>query len=270
MASAPIYAVQHIRRMRGGSQAHLLRASDNHYYVTKFQNNPQHIRILFNEYFATKLGIHLGLPMPDIQIIDVQEWLIDNTPELKIDSAGLPVPCAAGQQCGSQYAADPEQSHIFDYLPEAMLKRVSNLKAFAGVLAFDKWTGNSDGRQAIFVKARHARSYWAMLIDQGHSFNAGEWDFSDRGLRGVYAHNSVYETVTGWNSFEPVLSRLEQIEFSDLWGFTSDIPKQWYENDSEGLSELISTLIKRRVLVRELIDQFRLSSRNPFPNWTNG
>jgi hypothetical protein len=268
MASASLYAVQHVRRMRGGSQAHLLRASDNHYYVTKFQNNPQHIRILFNEYFATKLGIRLGLPMPDVQIIDVSEWLIDNTPELKIDAAGLSVPCAAGLQCGSEYAADPEQSHIFDYLPEAMFKRISNLNAFAQVLVFDKWTGNSDGRQAIFVKARHARSYQAMFIDQGYSFNAGEWDFSDRDLRGVYAHNSVYETVTGWNSFEPVLSRLEHIEFSELWRFASDIPKQWYENDSEGLSELISTLIKRRTLVRNLINQFRLSSRNPFANWT--
>jgi hypothetical protein len=33
-----LYAFQHIRRMRGGSQAHLLRASDGSYYVTKFQN----------------------------------------------------------------------------------------------------------------------------------------------------------------------------------------------------------------------------------------
>ncbi len=55
-----ISAVQHIRKMRGGSQAHLLRASDNHFYVTKFQNNPQDIRILANEYLATKLGTASG------------------------------------------------------------------------------------------------------------------------------------------------------------------------------------------------------------------
>jgi hypothetical protein len=34
--SASILAVQHLRRMRGGSQSHLLRASDGAYYVTKF------------------------------------------------------------------------------------------------------------------------------------------------------------------------------------------------------------------------------------------
>ena len=33
-----IYALQHIRCMRGGSQAKLLRASDGYWYITKFQN----------------------------------------------------------------------------------------------------------------------------------------------------------------------------------------------------------------------------------------
>lgn len=37
-------AVQQIRRMRGGSQSQLMRASDGHFYITKFQGNPQHTR----------------------------------------------------------------------------------------------------------------------------------------------------------------------------------------------------------------------------------
>lgn len=64
-----VFAVQHIRKMRGGSQAHLLRASDGGYYVTKFQNNPQHVRVLANEFFASRIGISLGLPMPEPQLI---------------------------------------------------------------------------------------------------------------------------------------------------------------------------------------------------------
>ncbi len=44
-----ISAVQHLRPLRGGAQSHLLRASDGACYVTKFQNNPQHIRVLANE-----------------------------------------------------------------------------------------------------------------------------------------------------------------------------------------------------------------------------
>src|SRR6185437_15806015 len=89
-----IYAVQHIRRMRGGSQAHLLRASDNQFYICKFQNNPQDIRILFNECLATPLASLLDLPIPEVAIIDVPEWLIQNSPELKIDiGGGLLRPC---------------------------------------------------------------------------------------------------------------------------------------------------------------------------------
>jgi hypothetical protein len=44
-----ISTVQHLRPLRGGAQAHLLRASDGASYVTKFQNNPQHVRVLANE-----------------------------------------------------------------------------------------------------------------------------------------------------------------------------------------------------------------------------
>ncbi len=163
---APLYAVQHIRKMRGGAQAHLLRASDNNYYVTKFQNNPQDPRILANEFLGSKLGSFLGLPMPDVRVIEVSDWLIERSPEMRIDAAGLRVPCAAGSQLGSRYVADPERDHIFDYLPESMFSRLQNRDDFARVLAFDKWTCNSDGRQAVFVKRRHERKYRAVFIDQ--------------------------------------------------------------------------------------------------------
>jgi hypothetical protein len=58
-----ISAVQHLRPLRGGAQSHLLKASDGACYVTKFQNNPQHIRVLANEMLATNLGLALGFPV---------------------------------------------------------------------------------------------------------------------------------------------------------------------------------------------------------------
>src|SRR6185437_8868546 len=205
-----IYAVQHVRRMRGGSQAHLLRASDKHYYVIKFQNNPQDLRILTNEYLATRLASFLGLPVPEVAIIDVSEWLIQNSPELKVDiGGGLLQACASGPQFGSRYVADPLTTAVFDYLPESILKRIANIQDFSRVLAVDKWTCNADGRQAVFAKQPNERRYKAWFIDQGYCFNAGEWTFPDSPLRGVYARNAVYEHVTGWSAFEPTLSRTE-------------------------------------------------------------
>ena len=54
-------AVEHVRRMRGGAQAQLMRCDDDAYYIVKFQNNPQHLRILANEMLATRLAARLGL-----------------------------------------------------------------------------------------------------------------------------------------------------------------------------------------------------------------
>lgn len=102
-----LQAVQHIRRMRGGSQAHLLRASDDAYYVVKFQNNPQHVRILANEMMATRLAELLGLPVPPVAIIEVSDWLIANTPELRVQVGATSVPCSSGRQLGSLYCCDP-------------------------------------------------------------------------------------------------------------------------------------------------------------------
>lgn len=262
-----IYAVQHVRKMRGGAQAHLLRASDSRFYVTKFQNNPQTVRVLANEYLASKLGLVLGLPMPEVAVIDVSEWLIQNSPDLKIDLGVGSVSCASGLQLGSRYVADPLETAAFDYLPGAMLNRIANWQDFPRVLAFDKWTGNSDGRQAVFVRQPKEPRYRAIFIDQGYCFNAGEWNFQDSPLRGAFARNSVYERVTGWEVFEPTLSRIEEIDQTAIWNVTQEVPPQWYEHDSEALSRLIESLYQRRSLVRDLITSFRNSTRNPFPNW---
>jgi hypothetical protein len=62
----------------------LLRASDGNSYVTKFQNNPQHIRVLANEMLATRLGLALGLPMPRVEVIEVSDWLIEHTEDLRM------------------------------------------------------------------------------------------------------------------------------------------------------------------------------------------
>ena len=70
---AVLSAVQQVRRMRGGSQSHLMRASDGGFVVVKFQNNPQSVRVLANEFLATRIGLYLGLPMPEVAVIEVSD-----------------------------------------------------------------------------------------------------------------------------------------------------------------------------------------------------
>ncbi len=268
-----VTAVQHIRKMRGGAQAHLMRASDGHFYVVKFANNPQHLRVLANELLATHLAALAGLPVAPGEIVEVRPWLIEHTPELVIELAGGTLPCRPGLCFGSRYAADPWEGaaggNIFDYLPELMLDRVRNLEAFAGMLVLDKWTCNCNGRQAVFVRKARERKYTAVFIDQGYCFNAGEWTFPDSPLRGVYARNEVYKEVRGWGSFGPWLPAIEQMNEDAVWAAGDQVPPEWYENDRAALEKLLAALISRRRKVRALIEEFRLSSRHPFPAWSD-
>ena len=262
-----ISAIQHLRPLRGGAQAHLLRASDGACYVTKFQNNPQHIRVLANEMLATRLGLALGLPMPRVEVIEISDWLIEHTEDLRIDLGGVKVRCRCGQQLGSLYVGCESPGMSFEYLPRELLEKVINIEDFPRVLVLDKWTCNSDGRQAIFSKARRRQRYAATFIDQGYCFNAGEWTFPDYPLRGVYANNCVYEGVTGWVAFEPALTRAEEMDADTIWRCAAEIPEEWYEGDRDGLNRLVEALLHRRGAIRKLITEFRRSSRNPFPNW---
>ena len=163
----PTQAAQHVRRMRGGAQAHLMRASDGHFYVVKFQNNPQHLRVLANEFLATRLAERVGLPVPVAEIVEVSPWLVQNTPALCIEIGSSSMPCAAGLQFGARYVCDPGEGVVFDYLPESMMTRIKNPAAFAGMLVLDKWLGNANGRQAVFSKKGAERKYTATFIESG-------------------------------------------------------------------------------------------------------
>jgi len=129
-----------------------MRSDDNAYYIVKFQNNPQHLRILANEMLATRLGARLGIAVPQVEVIDVRPELIANTPELSIQLGLGSTPCAAGKQFGSQFPGHPTRLAVYDFLPDERLEGVTNLADFLGVLVLDKWTCNTNGRQAIFFR----------------------------------------------------------------------------------------------------------------------
>jgi len=265
--SVAVIAIQQIRRMRGGAQSHLMLASDNQLYVVKFRNNPQHVRVLANELLATRLAAAAALTVPVCDVIEVTEWLIRNTPALNIESKAGAQPCQPGLHFASRWIGGLMPGQTVDYLPEAQLLDVRNLGEFAGILALDKWTCNINGRQAVFQKGRRERRYTATFIDQGYCFHAGDWKFIDVSLGGVFAENTVYRGVTGWASFEPWLSRLENMEPETVWSIAETIPPEWYDGDLSILELLLQRLLARRARLRDLILAFRESSRHPFPNW---
>src|SRR5579864_9422922 len=248
-----LQALEQIRRMRGGAQSHLMRCSDGYYYVVKFQNNPQHRRILVNELLGTKLAARLGLPTTPVEIVDVSEELIRLTHDLAVEMPRGRIACTPGLQFASRYPGDPRKLALHDFLPDEQLRQVENLYHFAGMLVLDKWTCNTNGRQTLFVREQPRRplgqlngqketgedqdgNYEAVMIDQGFCFNAGEWNYPDAPLRGLYARNRVYEGVIGMESFAPWMQRVERnITEPVLAQLIEDLPPEWYEDDYDAV-----------------------------------
>src|SRR5215831_19211315 len=150
----PLTAVRHVRKMRGGAQSHLLEADDGNWYVVKFRNNPQHRRILANEMLAAGLLDYLKIATPPAALIHVTPAFLDENPEVHLRLGNRRVEVDPGWHFGSRYPGDPGRVAVYDFLPDALLSSVVNLDDFCGILVFDKWTANADGRQCIFYRAR--------------------------------------------------------------------------------------------------------------------
>jgi HipA-like protein len=252
-----------------------MRCDDGGYYVTKFQNNPQHLRILANEMLATRLAARMGIAVPQVDVVEVRPVLVDLTFDLVIQTPAGRVPCSAGKQFGSKFPGHPSQTTVYDFLSDDQFHRVTNMNDFLGIFVLDKWTCNTDRRQAIFIRQTSDRddglpeySFQAMMIDQGFCFDGGNWNFPDAPLRSLYANRRVYESVVGIETFDPWLDRIEnEFTLSALYEEANRVPPEWYSEDEEAWKRLIEHLYLRRTRVRELIWSVRNAVRDAFPNW---
>jgi hypothetical protein len=269
-----VVAVEYVRRMRGGSQAHLLRCSDGEYYVVKFQNNPQGTRILANELLAAILASRLGLPIAESAIVDATELLIKHTDDLTIQIGRGNVSCSPGPCFGSRL---PSQAgpygiripiEIQSFLPDSPRHRVINNAEFVRMLVFDKWTCNSDYRQVMFTRANGAQDYTVTMIDNGFCFNGVDWSFPNLPRGGLSPQPSAYETVRGIDSFEAWIQDLEDDTGIQLLDHLADeIPPEWYLRDVKALRGLLDDLNRRRHHVRALLYTSRSEFPQCFPNW---
>lgn len=271
-----VRAIEPIRRMRGGSQPQLMRCSDENYYIVKFQNNPQRIRVLANELLGSVLASALGLPTPPVAIVDVPLDLVRHTDHLTMELPYGRVACQPGLCFGSRYVQSsdraPRISTVLDSLSDDQLKRLENFSDFAGMLLFDRWTLNADHRQAVFVPEHRGSPYYAyraLMIDQGLCFNGAGWNFPENPKWGLHPNPRVYEKVTGLDAFEPWFSRLQR-DFNRivLERAGREIPPEWYDSDTESLTGLLAALDERRMRISNLLCMTRKSMEYFFPAWT--
>src|ERR1700691_2055050 len=139
-----VQATRLIRKMRGGAQAHLLECDNGDFYVVKFRNNPQHRRILINEWVASVFLNYLQISGPPAAIVNLSVEFLESNPEvhIQLDTRNLGV--EPGWHFGSRYPGDPAKVMVYDFIPDLLLDKVANLNEFLGVFVFDKWIGNAD------------------------------------------------------------------------------------------------------------------------------
>ena len=277
----PVTARRLIRKMRGGAQAHLMEASDGHAYVVKFHNNPQHRRILINEWIASTFLHYLGIAAPEVAMVHLTEEFLAGDAETYIQLGRERRAVTPGWHFGSRFPGDPVRTVVYDFLPDTLLDKIENLPDFRAVLAFDKWMGNADSRQAIFFRARVLQplasegssgitqrlGFVAQMVDNGYVFEGPHWRFGESAIQGLYFRPLVYQTVRGLAEFEPWLDRIRNFPEEVVDQAVKSIPPAWLEGDEDELERLLERLMKRRPRVPDLIEQCRSGPSNPFPIW---
>ena len=275
----PINATRFIRKMRGGAQAHLLEADDGGFYIVKFQNNPQHRRILVNEVIASEILSHLEIAAPPYELVNLSADFLSANPEVLLETGTRRVPVEPGWHFGSRHPGNPETLAIFDFVPDALLSQVANADQFLAVLAFDRWTANADGRQAVFFRAQlkdwlarpgvppRKLGFVALMIDHGYVFNGPHWELPDSALTGLYARRFVYRQVRSLADFEPWIERIRNFPPEVFDRALRRIPPGWMGADQDALEKLLESLLRRRKRITELMAECKEGSGNPFPLW---
>jgi hypothetical protein len=275
----PIEARRLIRKMRGGAQAHLLECDDGHFYVVKFRNNPQHRRILINEWIASVFLNYLQISTPETALVNLPADFIAANDDLHIQLGSRRQPIEPGWHFGSRYPGDPAKVMVYDFIPDVLLDKVVNRKEFLAALVFDKWIGNADARQAIFFRARieqglavaprprERQGFVAQMMDHGYIFDGPHWLFTDSPLQGLYFRPSVYLQVRSFRDFEPWLDQVVHFPEEVVDQALKQLPPEWLDGDAAALETMLTKLMSRRKRVPDLIRSSQSGRTNPFPAW---
>lgn len=275
----PVNARRLIRKMRGGAQAHLIECDDGQFYVVKFTNNPQHRRVLVNEWIGAVFLRYLQIAGPRTAIVNVTPEFLEANPDVHFQLGSRHCPAEPGWHFGSAYPGDPSKLAVYDFIPDLLLGKVVNLADFLGVLVFDKWSGNADARQSIFFRARLREwlpgeeqppgrfGFVAHMMDHGFILGGPQWSFAESPVQGLYFRPVVYERVRGFEDFQPWLDRVVHFPEEIVDEACKQLPPAWLDGDEPELEALMGKLMRRRSRVPDLLRESARNRVNPFPNW---
>lgn len=259
-------AASFVRRMRGGAQSSLLRASDGEMYVVKLQGNPQGPDVLAHEALGSWLAGRLGLPTPEWGRISIDDGFIDGNPEIWFETPSGRVRPAAGIHYASRLVEAGRDGSVYETLPRSWFARIENRPDFLGMLVLDLWSGHADNRQACFVQEAGERGLRAVFLDHGHMFGGPGAKVGGGGPArpeaSFFLDRGIYGGLWSDSQGNEWLKKIYSIRAEAAYTFVSSIPLQW---SSAPMELVVSNLLDRRQTLEQVIARVRAHFEAPFP-----
>jgi hypothetical protein len=226
-----VEALQFGRRLRGGSQPIVAKASDGFLYTVKFADNPQGENLAFNESMGNAIYRACGLPGPHWAAVFISDGFLDRYPQCWIRTeSGVRRP-RPGWCFGSHFLG-LSGAPLFEVLPGTNLSRVRNRSDFLKAWVVDLLCQHADNRQALFLEDE---SGWldAYFIDHGHMFGGPRGtDRSDRWIN-RYLDPRIYSKVTE-HDCNVISQLLKSVDYEGLTRVVATLPATWVTVSARG------------------------------------
>jgi hypothetical protein len=242
----------------GGSASHFFDDEAGDRYLVKFLGNPQGQRVLVNELVAGQVACFLGVPCPELALVQVDQWLVDGTPEIRQRTPGA----AGGIHFGSREVPGCYQNPSRSLIPQA-----TNAAEFPMVIVFDALTMNTDRvNDGNFVLATTPgqAGFKFVAIDHGHCFGHN-WDATLTTKVGTTApavFTEMAAAVAGAQPFTGALARAQSMSDSHVASFIGAVPASWGLQAAE--ADVLAAFLRGQ---RDALPDVFTKHQNLFPNW---
>jgi hypothetical protein len=254
---------QYIRRLRGGSRAALVRASDGLLYILKSSISAQGPNLPFNECVGTEIYRACGLLAPPWRKLLVTDSFIEHNRGFWADGgdgANRPIP---GLWFGS-FVVGQGLTKFQEILDGRSYKRIRDRNSFWLAWLIDICAEHDDHRQCVF-KQTAAGEFDAFFIDHGSLFGGGFGDQEPKPVKSRYLDARIYPEVRGGDCpFD--LKTLRDFNVDKLWAYVQVLPEEWRtESGSRSLARCLNRFADPALLnelFTSILDMIMLRNRD--------
>ncbi|PPA70166.1 HipA family kinase [Jeotgalibacillus proteolyticus] len=243
-----------------------LMKTDEGFYVVKFSQNADGIKVLINEIICYQIAVMMGVPIPQAALINVEQEVIDADERLQ------EMEVKPGIHFGSHFLKKAQPS-----IQQPYLNLAKNTEDIPSIILFDQIIYNNDrtenkGNILFDLKEREI-----VAIDHSHPFKIGAlWNethlrqIQDEEfclVRDFHGHNYrvLLKYVNGHNPFNTALQRLSNIDKTKIEECFDIIPEGWELSTAE--KNALIEFIWHRI---ENVESLLVLLHEQCPHWKGG